>query len=47
MQLEMAAGGKKQGCCERLLEKKYRMMSDCVAELGVNRKWTMHQTKAR
>jgi len=48
MQLEMVAGEKnKQGCGERLLEKTCRMMCDCMAELGVDRKWTMHQTKAK
>ena len=47
MQIEMAAGEKKQGCCERLLEKTCGMMSDCVAELGVDRKWTLQQTKAK
>ena len=47
MQLEMVAGEKKQGCGERLLEKTCRMMCDCMAELGVDRKWTLHQTKAK
>ena len=47
MQLEMVAGEKKQGCDEMLLEKTCRMMCSCMAELGVDRKWTLHQTKAK
>ena len=47
MQLEMIAEEKKQGCVERLLEKTYRIMCDCMVELGVDRKWTLHQTKAK
>ena len=47
MQLEMVTGEKKQGCGERLLEKTCRMMCDCMVELGVDRKWTLHQTKAK
>ena len=48
MQLEMAAGEKKkQECSERLLEKTCRMMCNCMAELGVDRKWALHQTKAK
>ena len=47
MQLEMAAGEKKQGCGERLLEKTCRMMCDCMAELGMDRRWTLHQTKVK
>ena len=39
MQLAMVAG-EKYGCGERLLEKTCRMMCDCMAELGVDRKWT-------
>ena len=35
------SGRKKQGCGERLLEKTCRMMCDCIAELGVDRKWTL------
>ena len=42
MQLEMVAGEKKQGCGERLLEKTCRMICGCIAELGVDRKWTLH-----
>ena len=46
MQLAMVAG-EKYGCGERLLEKTCRMMCDCMAELVVDRKWTLHQTKAK
>ena len=45
--LEMVAGEKKQGCGERLLEKTCKMMCNCKAELGVDRKWTLQQTKAK
>jgi len=38
---------KKQGWGERLLEKTCKMMCDCMTELGVGRKWTLQQTKAK
>jgi len=47
MQLEMVAGEKKQGCAERLLEKKCRMMCDCMAELGVDRKMDVASNKSK
>ena len=47
MQLEMVVGDKKQGCGDRSLDKNCGMMCDCMAELGVDRKWTLHQTKAK
>ena len=46
MQLAMVAG-EKYGCGERLLEKTCRMMCDCMAELGVDRKCTLQQMKAK